>query len=145
MRNGVPQESVLASLLFIICIYDLPSTTSRKDAYAHDLALLHSSRDWKGLQETLIQDMATLSAYIKIWRLKLSHAKTVTAVFPLHNRGTKRELKVYANGKFLPFFPAPTYLGVKLERSLTFRHHLKTLRKKLATRVTLVRQLAGSW
>ena len=33
---------------------------------------------------------------------------------------------------------------MKLDRSLTFRHHLKTLRKKLATRITLLRRLAGS-
>ena len=40
--------------------------------------------------------------------------------------------------------PVPTYLGVKLDRSLTSRHHLKALRKKLSTRVALLRQLAGS-
>ena len=35
-------------------------------------------------------------------------------------------------------------LGVKLDRSLTFRHHLEALRKKLTTRVALMRRLAGS-
>ena len=88
--------------------------------------------------------MVTHSAYLKTWRLKLSHAKTVMAAFHLHNRKAKRELKVYANGKLLPFFPISTYLGLKLDRALTFRHHLETLRKKLTTRVTLLRRLAGS-
>ena len=88
--------------------------------------------------------MATPSAYLKTWRLKLSHVKTITAACHLHNRETKRELKVYANGKLLPFCPVPTYLGVKLDRSLTFHNHLETLRKKLATRITLLRPLAGS-
>ena len=144
LRNGVPQESVLTPLLFIIYIYDLHSTTSRKYAYADDLAVLHLCRDCKGLKKTLSQGMVTLSAYLKTWRLKLSHTKTVTSAFCLHNREAKHEVKVYANGKLLPFFPAPTYLGVKLDRSLTFRHHLETLRKKLAFRVTLLRRLAGS-
>ena len=44
----------------------------------------------------------------------------------------------------MPYCPTPTYLGVKLDRSLTFRHHLEALRKKLSTRVTLLRRLAGS-
>ena len=42
------------------------------------------------------------------------------------------------------FCPTPTYLGVKLDRSLTFRHHLVALRKKLSSRVTLLRRLVGS-
>ena len=88
--------------------------------------------------------MTTLSTYLKTRRLKLSHAKTVTAAFHLHNREAKRELKVYANGKLLPFFPVPIYLGIKLNRSLMFRHHLETLCKKLATCATLLRRLAGS-
>ena len=33
---------------------------------------------------------------------------------------------------------------VKLDRSLTFRHHLVALRKKLSSRVTLLRRLVGS-
>ena len=88
--------------------------------------------------------MSTLSAYLQTWRLKLSHTKTVTAVFYLNSREAKPELKVYNNYTLLPFCPTPTYLGVKLDRSLAFRHHLVALRKKLSSRVTLVRRLVGS-
>ena len=72
---------------------------SKKFAYADDLALLHSSGNWKDLEGTLSQDMSTLSAYLQTWRLKLSHTKTVTAAFHLNNREAKRELKVYNNGR----------------------------------------------
>ena len=75
--------------------------------------------------------------------MKLSHTKTVTAAFHLNNREAKRELKVYNNGGLLPFCPTPTYLGVKLDKSLTFRHHLVALRKKISSRVTLLRRLVG--
>ena len=96
------------------------------------------------MEGTLSQEMSTLLAYLQTWRLKLSHTKTVTAAFHLNNRETKRELKVYNNGKLLPFCPTSTYLGVKLDRSLTFRHHLVALLKKLSWRVTLLRRLVGS-
>ena len=66
-----------------------------------------------------------------------------TAAFHLNNREAKRELKVYNNGRLLLFCLTPTYLGVKLEGSLTFRHHLVALRKKLSSRVTLLRRLVG--
>ena len=117
---------------------------SRKFAYADDLALLHSSGNWKDLEGTLSQDMSRLLAFFQTWRLKLSHTKTVTAAFHLNNREAKRELKVYHNDRLLPFCPIPTYLGVKLDRSITFCHHLVALRKKLISRVTLLRRLVGS-
>ena len=100
----------MAPLLFNIYsyIYDLLSITSKNYAYADDLAILHSSEDLKVLERTLSEDIATLSAYLQTWRLKLSHAKTVTAVFHLHNRDAKRELKVKNNGKILPFCSVPT-------------------------------------
>ena len=144
LKNGVPQGSVLAPLLFNIYTYDLPCMISRKLAYADDLALLHSSGNWKDLDGTLSQDMSTLLAYLQTWRLKLNHTKTVTAAFYLNNREAKHELKVYNNGRLLPLCPTPTYLGVKLDRSLTFRHRLVALLKKLSSRVILLRQLVGS-
>ena len=91
LKNGVPQGLVLAPLLFNICIYDLAFTISRTFAYADDLALLHSSGNWKDLKETLSRDLTTLSAYFQSWKLKLSHIKTVTTAFHLNNQEAKRE------------------------------------------------------
>ena len=118
--------------------------TSQKYAYADDLALLYSSRDWKAVEDTLSQNMTTLSGYLQTSRLKLSNTKTVTAAFHLNNREAKGELNVYNDGNLLPSCLVPTYFGVKLYRSLTFRHHLEALRKKLSTRVALFRRLVGS-
>ena len=122
----------------------MPETIARKYAYADDLAIMHSARDWQVLEETLTQDMATLSSYLQKWKLKLSITKTVTAAFHLYNREAKRELKITAQGRILPFSDEPTYLGVKLDRALTYRRHLESLRQKITTRVGLLRRLAGS-
>ena len=65
LRNGLSQGSVLALLLFKIYTYDLLSMTSQKYTYVDDLALLYASRDWKAVEDTLSQDMTTLSAYFQ--------------------------------------------------------------------------------
>ena len=142
--NNFPQGLVLAPLLFNMNTYVLPSMTSQKYAYANDLALLYVFRDWKAVEDTISQDMTTFSAYFQTWRLKLSNTKTVTAAFHLKNSEAKRELNVYNNNNPLPPCPVPTYLGIKLDRSLIFRHCLETLHKKLCTRVALLRRLVGS-
>ena len=87
--------------------------------------------------------MFILSVYLQTWRLKLSHTKMVTAAFHLSNREAKHELKVYNNGRLLSFCPTLTYLGVKTDRSLTFHHHLVTLRKKTILVCHTAGQLMG--
>ena len=95
------------------------------------------------MEGTLTQGMVTLSSYLQRWKLKLITTKTVTAAFHLYNKEATRELKVAAEGRILLFSAEPTYLGVKLDRSLSYRRHLVSLRKKLPTCVGLLRRLAG--
>ena len=136
MRNGLQQGLVLPILLFNIYTYNQPSMTSQKYAYADDLALLYASRGWKAVEDTLSQDMTTLSAYLHTWRLKLSNTKMVTTAFHLNNKEAKRELNVYNNDNPLPLCPVPTHLGVELDRSLTFLHHFETLHPSRAVEAT---------
>jgi len=131
LKKDVTQESVLAPLLVSIYIPDLPTTISRKYAYADDLAIMHTDGDWQAVEGVLIKDMATLGEDLQTWKLKLS----TTA---------KRALKVTSNNEAMPFSSEPEYLGVTLERSLTYRRHLESLHMKLTSRVALLRRLAGS-
>jgi len=63
----------------------------------------------------------------------------MSAAFHLNNKEAKRELKVNFNNETLPFCSNRIYLGVMLDRSLTHRRYLESLRKKLTSRVPLLR------
>ena len=56
----------------------------------------------------------------------------------LNNKLADAMLDVYVEGRPLPFAPVPTYLGVKMDRFLTYHHHLESLKMKVASRVALV-------
>jgi len=92
-------------LLFNIYISDLPTTVSRKCAYADDLVIMHADGDCQAVEEVLSKNMATVGEYLQTWKLKLSTTKTVSAVFHLNNNEAKRELKVNFNNEVLPLCP----------------------------------------
>jgi len=68
---------------------------------------MHADRDWKVVERVLGKDMSTVDEYLWTWTPKFSTTKTVSAVFHLNN-------------KTLPFCSEPKYLGVTLDRSLTY-------------------------
>jgi len=105
---------------------------------------MHADGDWQAVEEALSIDKATVGECLQTWKLKLSTAKTVSTVFHLNNKEAKRELNLNFNNETLPLCSEPKYLGVTLYRSPMYRRHLEPLRKKLTSRVSLLRWLAGS-
>ncbi|KAJ8385518.1 hypothetical protein AAFF_G00185540 [Aldrovandia affinis] len=72
--------------------------------------------------------MNTLSSYLKNWHLKLSVDKTVSTMFHLYNKEATREMNIMVDNARLQFHPSPTYLGVKLDRTLSFKQHLDSVK-----------------
>ncbi|KAJ3612195.1 hypothetical protein NHX12_020471 [Muraenolepis orangiensis] len=131
-------------MLFNVYIHDLPDTVSRKYGYADDLAIMLSRPTWKSMEEGLNEDMGTLVAYLRRWRLQLSVGKSVAAAYHLSTREARRELEVRVDNKCLEVQQAPKYLGVRLDRTLSFKQHLEEVKAKVTSRVALIRRLTGT-
>ena len=96
------------------------------------------------MEEGLNKDMTILVDYLRKWRLQLSLGKTVSAAYHLNNKEAKRELDVFVDNKRLVCQQAPKYLGERLDRMLSFKHHLEEVAGKVTFRVALIRCLAGT-
>lgn len=144
LNNGLAQGSVLSCLLFNLYVHDLPPSTSRKFLYADDKAYACQHKSFQELNRTLNEDMASYVKYCRNWRLVPNATKTVASCFHLNNRAASLELRIWFDGKCLKHEFEPVYLGVKLDRSLTFKKHAEKVAKKVSTRNNLLRKLAGT-
>ena len=148
LRNGLPQGSVLAPTLFNIYISDMPPTLSRKYLYADDSALGYAAASFELIESALEEDLEEIARYYSKWHLKLSmdqdKPKTVCSVFHLAHKKAGTTLSPALNGKPLKHEDHPVYLGVTLDRSLTFNQHLQNVTAKTRSRVNLIKKLAGT-
>lgn len=81
-----------------------------------------------------------MKTYFRNWRLKPNLSKTELCAFHLNNRQAHDKL----DGISVKHNYVHKYLGITLDRSLTFNEHLSTLSKKIRSRVNLVQMLAGT-
>ena len=125
LNNGLPQGSVLAPCLFNLYTSDLPNTVSKKFIYADDLALVYQCEDFEEAEKVLEKDLHTMNDYYLDWRLKLNPNKTEVSAFHLNNRMSNKILNITFNDIQIVHNKNPKYLGVWLDRTLTYKHHLE--------------------
>jgi len=124
-HNGLPQGFVLPPVRFNLYSNDLPVTRGRKFIYAEDISLATQGQYFSELECSLSSDMAQMSDFCRQWQLKPSASKTISSVFHLHNTSATRELSVYLDGLRLRHECHPTYLGVTLDRTLSYNLLMK--------------------
>lgn len=70
--------------------------------------------------------------FFKTWYLKMNTFKTVSTLFHLNNREANQTLNLRINEQTLLPEPFPKYLGVTLDRSLTYKKHTENVAQKRA-------------
>ena len=84
-----------------------------------------------------------MSSYFDNWRLKLNLGKTVCSSFHLAHRLADCQLKVRCNVNIVRCESHPQYMGITLDRTLTYKNHLDQLSQKVSARNNLLRRLPG--
>ena len=149
LRRGVPQGSVLGPVLFSLYINDLPTflpTSVKTSLYAADLAIWASSPSVECATSIVQAALNKLVEWSSKWRLHLSPLKCETSFFSLDPYQSRVQPSLYILNTPLKFNPHPTFLGVTFDCTLSFKHHVLSLRKKFHSRFRALRSIASaSW
>ena len=144
-KNGLPQSSVLAPTLFNIYTNDQPiHYGTRSFIYADDLCITFQYQSFKHVEKTIEEALDNLTTYYKVSSLRANPEKTQVTAFHLRNKEAKRSLKVVWNKTELENTTHPKYLGVTLDRSLSYKQHIRNTKMNVATSNNLLTKLATS-
>ena len=143
-KNGLPQGSVLSAILFNIYTNDQPiHDGARNFIYADDLCVT-AQYSFTEVETTIGDALEVITQYYRSNSLCANPDKTQVTAFHLRNKEANRSLKVEWNRTKLENTPHPKYLGVTLDRTLSYKEHMHNTEMKVATRINLLRKLSNS-
>ena len=149
LRRGVLQGSVLGPVLFSLYINDLPTflpASVKTSLYADDLAIWASSPSVECATSVVQAALNRLVEWSSKWRFPLNPLKCETSFFSLDPYQSRIQPSLHILNTPLKFNPHPTFLGVTFDRTLSFKHHVLSLRKKFHSRFRAFRSIASaSW
>ena len=129
IQSGVPQGSILGPVLYSIFTADLPvSDLTLTATYADDTAIMASHTDPIIAACHLQQHLDKLDLWLKRWRIRANESKSTHITFTLWSGECPA---VHLNGAIIPKGTTVKYLGIHLDRRLTWKPHIQRKRKHL--------------
>ena len=101
-------------------------------------------KTFPAVEENLNKALVQLKDYYTRNHLRANPEKTQTCAFHLKHREANRPLDITWSGTRLPHCPNPKYLGVTLDRTLTYKLHIQNTKAKVNTRNNILRKLTTS-
>ncbi len=138
---GVPQGSILGPLLFICYINDLQNICHycKPYLYADDSALVCVNTDPIQVSNSLQNDLNSLSVWFKVNKLSINCDKTNSILFcSQRSRHKNHQLSLTLNDTRLNQVSSIKYLGLIIDRHLTFESHVTKMSGKISARTGIL-------
>ncbi|GFU77650.1 RNA-directed DNA polymerase from mobile element jockey [Trichonephila clavipes] len=128
IKNGVTQGSLLGPILFNIYINDIPShTLTMTNIYADDTSISATYKNHHTITKALNAHLILLEEFFNTWKIKINVDKTVAVLFT-RRRKPCTPPTLYSTP--LHWSQSTKYLGLVLEKNLTWKQHILHARDK---------------
>ena len=141
---GVPQDSILGPLIFILYVNDIEGvvTDCQLSLYADDTVMYYAHSSYIELMMTIRDDVHSTSQWLNLNKLTLNTKKTKFMVF-----GSKTRLRlcddipILINGDIIERVTEFKYLGIYLDETLNFDKHIKYVHNKASDKLGAIRKI----
>ena len=136
---GVPQGAILSPVLYTIFTSDMPTRNDTMVAtYADDTAILAMGNTPESAAALVQHHLLALEGWLKKWRIKINIEKCQQVTFTLRRRRTP---PIFLKGFPIPQSHKVKYLGLILDRHLTWQEHITSKRLALNQRLKSIYRL----
>ena len=154
MKQGLPQGSVLAPLLFLLFINDIGENIPddvENLLFADDASLVASNTDLNAANDSLQVAVSAVEQWSVLNKLGLNLIKSCTFFFSNNTHDAKWRPNIILLGSQMKYGEGddercPVFLGVTLDRTLAFQDHVKSIAERVDGKLKLLYCLASrSW
>ena len=143
---GVPQGSILGPLLFLLFINDLPLCVENvsADLYADDTTLYDIHTSLEAIEQNLQQSLNKLYIWCRNNGMVLNSAKTKVMLIATRQKRQKlntSHLDLQYMDETLKMISSDKILGIFVDDSLTWSHHVKHVCKKISSYIWLLSKI----
>ena len=137
---GVPQESVLGPLLFLIYINDLPNISKVLNFYlfADDTNIYSEAETLNKLETIINKELKKLHTWLIVNRLSLNIDKTNFLVFHPYNKPVKQRITIKIHKNAITEKDHIKYLGVMIDSTLTWKHQIDKICKTICRSIGIL-------
>ena len=149
-EHGLPQGSPLSPTLFLILINDIfdgifdISNNFGCSMYADDLAVWFTHPSVDIANRYIQRALNEIQNWCDKWGIEIAPNKSATLIFSNNLVNVTPYTPLRLNNNVIPVVNSFKYLGIVLDRRLTFSAHIDHIKQKCSRRLNLLRSISGT-
>ena len=146
LRQGLPQGAVSSPLLFLFfinSIYETIPDDVELALFADDASVWSSDTDLNRANRRVQTALDKILEWSAKKKMNINVSKSEATFFTPATNEAKWRPSLNVNGRDVPFNDSPKFLGVHLDRSLSFQQHVLYVTGKVSERCRILASLAG--